>query len=95
MITISGADASAPRAHTLVHALINRRLVPAYEGGVGASRGEVDAGVLNTLVLAVEQVGGRNVYRGGSTMSCVCSSLPPRLGGLRSWDVLNGSRRSA
>lgn len=33
-----------------------RRLVPASDGGVGASRGEVDAGVLNTLVLAVEEV---------------------------------------
>lgn len=32
------------------------RLTPAAEGNVGASRGEVDAGVLNAFVLAIEQV---------------------------------------
>lgn len=36
--------------------LAARRLTPATEGNVGASRGEVDAGVLNAFVLAVEQV---------------------------------------
>lgn len=57
-------------AHTLINALAKRRLVPAYDGGVGASRGEVDAGVLNTLVLAVEQVGGAGGMYAGVAALC-------------------------
>ncbi|CAM9442051.1 unnamed protein product [Pylaiella littoralis] len=40
------------------------RLTPAAEGNVGASRGEVDAGVLNTFVLAVEQSRRDSRWRG-------------------------------
>lgn len=42
-----------------------RRLTPASEGNVGASRGDVDAGVLNALVLEIEQVGTAEGEWGG------------------------------
>lgn len=41
---------------SLPRVLAAHRLTPTADGNVGASRGEVDAGVLNAFVLAVEQV---------------------------------------
>lgn len=46
------------RGRLLSLPLLAGRLTPAARGNVGASRGEVDAGLLNAFVLAVEQVRG-------------------------------------